>query len=84
MSYPNQRAPADTLQTFNFPSAGDWTIASFDPVSGEGIDVRGEVYGADGSTLVASSDDRSPTDLNFEMALHFDSPSQVWQSWLTA
>ena len=52
---------------FTFTQAGQWTISSFDVAPGLGIDVRGEVYAADGATHLASNDDVSDTDLNFGM-----------------
>lgn len=52
---------------FTFTQAGQWTISSFDVAPGLGIDVRGEVYAADGATRLASNDDQSGTNLNFSI-----------------
>ena len=63
---------------FDFTRAGTWTVSSFYPVPGQGIDVAGAIVSANGTTLVATSDDRSPADLNFEMTLQITGPSTFY------
>jgi hypothetical protein len=62
----NREGDADWFK-FVIPAAGEWTVASFSPVQGAGIDVRGEVFRADAATLLASGDDISDTDRNFRI-----------------
>ncbi|MGZ5065087.1 MAG: hypothetical protein ACXWG1_06030 [Usitatibacter sp.] len=52
---------------FTFTQAGTWTVSSFDVAPGQGIDMRGEVYAADGSTRLAVNDDVSATNTNFSI-----------------
>lgn len=73
----NHSADADWFR-FVFDSAGTWTIASFDPAPGAGTDVGGEIYGSDGATLLDSNDDRSLTDLNFEMTGRVSGPGTLY------
>src|SRR6266480_7343589 len=47
MSYPNPRGPGDTLQTFNFPAAGDYSLRLVFYECGGGSEV--ELYAAQGS-----------------------------------
>ncbi len=47
MSYPNPRGPSDTLQTFNFPAAGDYALDLVYYECGGGSEV--ELYAAQGS-----------------------------------
>jgi hypothetical protein len=47
MSYPDPRGPADTLQTFNFPAAGDYPLDLIFYECGGGSEV--ELYAAQGS-----------------------------------
>jgi lysyl endopeptidase len=65
----NTDSDADWFK-FVFNKAGPWTIASFDPAPGAGTDVKGEIYAADGVTLLASNDDISNTNLNFQMVMN--------------
>ncbi len=53
---------------FNVVTGGQWTIASFDPAEGSGIDVKAEMYAANGTTVLLTGDDISNTDLNFSMS----------------
>ena len=62
----NSDGDADWFR-FVVTTAGQWTIASFDPAPGAGTDVKAEMYAADGATVLATSDDVSDTDLNFRM-----------------
>ncbi|MGZ5101721.1 MAG: trypsin-like serine peptidase [Usitatibacter sp.] len=61
-----------------FAAAGTWTVTSFDPAPGQGIDVRGEIYLADGATLLAANDDRSLGDLNFSMTVTVGGPTTLY------
>ncbi|HTL54637.1 MAG TPA: lamin tail domain-containing protein [Candidatus Limnocylindrales bacterium] len=47
MSYPNPRAPGETMQTFNFPSAGDYPLYLIFYECGGGSEV--ELYAAQGT-----------------------------------
>src|SRR5207245_865263 len=47
MSFPNPRGPADTLQTFNFPAAGDYPLDLIFYECGGGSEV--ELFAAPGS-----------------------------------
>ncbi|APV50886.1 hypothetical protein BWI17_15030 [Betaproteobacteria bacterium GR16-43] len=63
----NRDGDADWFRV-NFGSGGTWTVKSFDPATG-GLttDVIGQVYASDGTTLLATNDDRTATDRNFEI-----------------
>ena len=54
---------------FTFTRAGQWTVSSFDVAPGLGIDVKAEIYAANGSTVLASNDDQSATNQNFTMTV---------------
>jgi lysyl endopeptidase len=54
---------------FTFTQAGQWTVASFDVAPGLGIDVKAEIYAANGSTVLASNDDQAQSNLNFQMSI---------------
>ena len=62
----NSDSDADWFK-FVVTAGGEWTVASFDPSEGTGTDVKAEMYGSNGTTILASSDDISNTDLNFSM-----------------
>ncbi len=53
-----------------FAMAGSWTVSSFDAAPGITVDVRAEVYAANGSTLLAANDDRALGDGNFSLTLN--------------
>jgi hypothetical protein len=55
---------------FTFTQAGTWTVSSFDVAPGLGIDVKAEIYAANGSTMLASNDDQSASNLNFSMSMN--------------
>lgn len=63
---------------FVFSSAGRWTIASFAAAAGSPTDLIGDIYAADGTTLLASNDDRLPSDVNFEMTRNVTSPGTFY------
>jgi hypothetical protein len=54
---------------FTFTQPGQWTIASFDVAPGLGIDVKAEIYAANGSTVLASNDDQAQFNFNFQMSI---------------
>jgi len=53
MSYPNPRGPGDTLQTFNFPAAGDYALRLVFYECGGGSEV--ELFAAQGSFSIWDS-----------------------------
>ena len=63
---------------FQFPEPGDFTVRSFDLVTGQSVDVAATLYAADGSTVIAASDDRQSGDLNFEVAARVTSPTTFY------
>ena len=64
----NRDGDADWFRT-TFASSGNWTLRSFSPSNGAPLDVIAEVYASDGATRLSFSDDRSPSDRNFEMVV---------------
>ncbi len=62
----NSDSDADWFK-FVVTTGGQWTVASFNPAEGAGTDVKAEMYASNATTLIASSDDISDTDLNFSM-----------------
>ena len=63
---------------FTFDVPGMWTISSFSAVADAAVDVRGEIYAADGSTLLDFNDDASSTDFNFRMTRAIASPGTYY------
>jgi lysyl endopeptidase len=54
---------------FTFTQPGQWTVASFDVAPGLGVDVKAEIYAANGSTVLASNDDQAQFNFNFQMSI---------------
>ena len=69
---------------FDFDGPGTWTISSFGAFADAGIDVRGEIYAADGRTLLDSSDDVAAADLNFRMQRAIAGPGTLYLRVLAA
>lgn len=73
----NSAADEDWLR-IDFATAGTWNVTSFDPAPGQGIDVRGEIYLADGASLMAANDDEALGNLNFSMSVAVDGPMTLY------